>query len=807
MGTLGSEIFRTVRGLLRSPGFTVLAVAALALGIGANTVIFSIVNAVLLRPYPYKDPDGLVRVDGLDAARNELEMRVSIPDFVDLGAQAKGFAGLAAVEPASFSLGLGDGPVRIQGARASAGLFTVLGVKASLGRLFVPGEDRPGAERTVVLSHGLWERVFGADPKVVGRPVRLDGEPRTVIGVLAANAEYPDTAEAWVPLVVDPAQAARDQRSLILLGRLAPDVTLEEASRQASDVAHRLAAAYPTTNEGYGLRAISLLESRVGRYQQILGILAAVVGFVLLLACANVANLLLQRAMTREREMVLRIVLGAGRLRLLRLMLLETAVLAVLGGALGLVVARWLAGVVVASIPFPLPPYVRFDLSPPVLGFALAMAFVVALLLGLVPAMRYVRKAGARTLSQEGVRSGSSVERRNLRNALVVTQVAVAFILLIGAALMLRSFQRLQSVNPGFDPQGRLLVEVPLPESKYPDAGRRAAFYQEALERLESVPGVRSAAAVSHAPLRGSLLTGFEAEGRVRRPNDRPKMAGVRLVQGRYLAAMGLPIQQGRDLLPSDTAETPGVAVISRRMAAQTWPGENPIGKRFRLEASGSQEREDKAVWWEVVGITRDTLFALNRPPGNDIYISYRQWPEMPLQLVVNTGGDPTAVAGAVRGALREVDPDLAVDHVETLTQVVDATIWYQRLSARLLTIFAAFALVLAVVGIYGSMSYSVSQRTHEIGVRMALGAQAPDTLRMVVRDGVRVTVIGIGIGLFGAVILTGALRNLLYQIKAFDLASFLGVAAVLLGIAAAACYLPARRVARIDPLLALRGE
>jgi putative ABC transport system permease protein len=787
---------------MRSPGFTVLAVAALALGIGANTVIFSIVNAVLLRPYPYSNPDSLVRVDGLDTSRNELEMRVSVPDFVDLGAQAKSFAGLAAVEPASFSLSLGDGPVRVQGARASAGLFTVLGVKASLGRLFLQGEDRPGAERTVILSHGLWERVFGADPKVVGRSVRLDGEPRTVVGVLAPNAEYPDTAEAWVPLVVDPAQAARDGRSLILLGRLAPEVTLEEASRQASDVAHRLAAAYPTTNEGYGLRAISLLESRVGRYRQILGILAAVVGFVLLLACANVANLLLQRAMAREREMVLRIVLGAGRLRLLRLMLLETAVLAVLGGALGLVVARWLAGVVVASIPFPLPPYVRFDLSPPVLGFALAMAFVVALLLGLVPAMRYVRKAGARTLSQVGVRSGSSVERRKLRNALVVTQVAVAFILLIGAALMLRSFQRLQSVSPGFDPRGRLLVEVPLPESKYPDAGRRAAFYQEALERLEAVPGVRAAAAVSHAPLRGSLLTGFEAEGQVRGPNDRPKMAGVRLVQGRYLETMGLPIQQGRGLLPSDTAETPGVAVISRRMASQTWPGENPIGKRFRLEDS------DKTAWWVVVGITRDTLFALNRPPGNDIYISYRQWPEMPLQLVVDAGnGDPASVAGAVRGALREVDPDLAVDHVETLTQVVDATIWYQRLSARLLTIFAAFALVLAVVGIYGSMSYSVSQRTHEIGVRMALGAQVPDTLRMVVRDGVRVTVVGIGIGLFGAVILTGALRNLLYQIKAFDLASFLGVAAVLLGIAAAACYLPARRVARIDPLLALRGD
>jgi putative ABC transport system permease protein len=386
MGSFGSEIFRTVRGLLRSPGFTVLAVLALALGIGANTVIFSIVNAVLLRPYPYQDPDRLVRINGMDTSRNELEMDASMADFVDLRGQAPAFAGIAAVDPGTFSLMVGTRPVRIQGARASANLFSVLGVKAALGRVFLAGEDRPGGERLLLLSHGLWQRSFGSDPKVVGRAVRLDGEPRTIVGVLEANAEYPDTAEAWVPLAIDPAQAPRDQRTLTLLGRLAPDATLARASGQAGEVAHRLAAAYPTTNERYGLRAISLLESRVGRYRQLIGILMAVVGFVLLLACANVANLLLQRAVTREREMVLRIVLGAGRLRLMRLMLVETMILALLGAVLGLAVTRWLLGVVVSAIPFPLPPYIRFDLSPPVLVFALATALLVAALLGLLPA-------------------------------------------------------------------------------------------------------------------------------------------------------------------------------------------------------------------------------------------------------------------------------------------------------------------------------------------------------------------------------------------------------------------------------------
>ena len=640
---LGSEIFRTVRGLMRSPGFLVLTVVVLALGIGANTVIFSIVNAVLLRPYPYEDPDRLVQVDGTDTSRNEIELRASIPDYVDIRQQMPAVSGLAAVEQVSFSLSLDRQPVRVQGARASADLFKVLGVKAALGRLFLPGEDRPGAEKTLILSNGLWVRVFGADPKMVGRQVRLDGEPRTIVGVLDPNAEYPDTAEAWVPLEIAPAQTTRDQRSLVLLGRLAPGVSVEKADLQAAVVAHRLALSYPTTNQRYGLRVVSLLESRVGRYRQLIGILVAVVSFVLLLACANVANLLLQRAVLREREMVLRIVLGAGRLRLLRLMLIETTILALLGALLGLAVARWLNGVIVASIPFALPPYVKFDLSPPVLAFALATALLVAFFLGLLPAARYIRKAGARILTQEGVRSGTSAERKALRNVLVVTQVALAFILLLGAALMVRSFQRLQAVSPGFDPQGRLLVDLPLPEEKYSTSERRADFYEQVVQRVGSLSGVRAAAAVSHAPLRGSLLTGFEQEGKTHGPNDRMVLAGVRLVQWQYLTTMGLPIQDGRDLAVSDTAATPRVAVISRHMAIASWPGQSAIGKRFHLESG------DPATWWTVVGITRETLFALNRPPGNDIYIPFRQWSDVPLQLVVDVNGDPLAMVGAVR--------------------------------------------------------------------------------------------------------------------------------------------------------------
>lgn len=801
MKSLLPEVSYTVRGLLRSPAFTIMVVLALILGIGANAAIFSVVNAILLRPLPYRDAEQLVRIEGADLARDLRGLDVSYPDFADLRDQATSFEGMAAVSQRSFSLGTDAEPFLVNGARVSANLFPVVGMRPLLGRVLLPSEDDSQGDRSVVLSYGLWHRVFGADPGIVGRVVRLDGQPYNVVGVLAEFSEFPDRADLWVPLGIQPSAALREDRDYMVIARLGKGKSIEAAGQQLTEVSKRLSAEHPETNKGLILLPTSLRESRIGRYRPLLAILSGVVAFVLLLACANVANLFLQRAVVREREMAVRLALGAGRGGVVRLMMLESVVLALLGGALGLVFAQWLLGWVATSIPFALPAFIRFDLSPAVLGFTLLISILVAAFLGWLPAALLARGKRASSLWGAGLQAAGSPRRQRLRSALVVAQVALALVLLIGAALMVRSFQRLQSVDPGFDSRNGLAIGIPLPASKYPQPAQRADFYRVAAERLANLPGVASVAVASEAPLQGALYSELSIEGQPEEPGESSPSGNVHLVDGDYLRTLGLPVLRGRDLTPADHESTPRVAVVSKHMADRFWPGQDAVGRRFHLEISGRE------TWWTVVGVTSDIRYRLNRPPGNEIYIPYRQLPTGEMVLLLRTSVPPADVATGARRELRSLDSDLAVGEVETFDQIVDSSIWYQRVSSWLLTLFAVLSLGLAVVGIYGAMAYSVAQRTREIGIRMALGARLSDTQRLVVREGVRMAAFGVGIGLVGAFLLSRVLRSLLFEVKSTDPVTFVGISLLLLVISAVASWIPALRASQVDPVQALRFE
>ena len=787
MASLRNDFVYTLRNLIRSPGFAMMAVLALALGIGANTSMFAVLDSILLRPYPYRGADRIVRVYQTQAQRNVFESDVSLPDFLDFRDQVPGFSSMAAVSSSSLLLSTPSGPQVIRGARVSPGLFDVLGARPVLGRLLLPAEEKGDGARVAVISHDLWQRQFGADPHVIGRVLRVQGQPHEVVGVLESFSEFPDDTEMWLPLAADAGRALRQERNLVVLGRLANGARLESAGAQLATAARRLSQEHPDTNKGWSAQAMTLKESRTGRYSSLLAILVGVVAFVLLLACANVANLLLQRAVVRESEVSLRLALGAGRGYVVRLLLLESLVLAVLGGLAGLAFAQSLLELIQHSIPFRLPAYIRFELTPEVLLFTLGLSVLAALLIGVVSAVRLTRQSARNVLS--GIRSGGSARSQRLRNGLVVMQVALALTLLVGATLMTRSFQRLQSIDPGFDQRhGVLTFRVMLPQESYPRPAQRDTFYRSLIERLQGLPGVRAVAVDSHVPLGGAFLSRIQVEGaETVQPEARP-VGGVHLTGGNYLQAIGLPLLQGHTLSAADGAEAPRVALISQQMAQQLWPGESPLGKRFHLDFTRDN------TWWTVVGVTRDVHYEIGRPPGLNVYIPYIQLPRGDLNFLVRTAADPLALVKQVTAQVRTLDPELTIDQVHTLRELVETSLWYQRLSSRLLGIFAGLALVLAVVGIYSATSYSVAQRTREIGIRMALGAQVRDALRLVVGEGVRLALLGVVIGVVAAFALTRLLRSFLFQVSSTDPGSFVGVALVLVAIAALASYLPARR-------------
>jgi predicted permease len=797
------------RLLWKTPTFTVIAVLALGLGIGANTAIFSIVNAVLLRPLPYHDPEQLVQIwDNFRQLKLE-KIWISIPEYVDYGKQTSLFSQTAAYDTWDINVATGgSAPERVKGILATASLFPMLGVNADVGRVFNEEEDKPGSNQVVVLSHGYWQRRFGGDRGVVGKTLNFDGKSYNVIGVMPAGFSFPDKdTEVWVPIAFEPsmfAETERGSRYINMVARLKPGVTLEQARTEIDTVASRLQQQYPQSyaaNSGWGVSVVSLHEQVVGDIRKPLMILLGAVVFVLLIACANVANLLLVRAAVRQKETALRTALGASRGRLIRQLLTESVVLSLAGGALGLLLAYLGVNLILAASPEDILPIKEVGLDGWVLGFTLLVSLLTGVIFGLAPALQ-ASKTDLNEVLKEGGRSTVGGKRQRTRNALVVLEVAMSLLLLVGAGLMIRSFLQLLRVDPGFKAENVLTMQLSLPQTKYTLPPQRAAFYRQVLQRLETVPGVRAVGAINQLPLTGSSSDrSFNVEGRP--PQNPPPNAEFRVVSPSYFRAITIPLVKGRYLADSDQETSPKAVIINQTMARRYWPNEDPMGKRISFDGTPTQQN-----WREVVGIVGDVRqLGLGSDAKPEMYVPFTQFPRANMTLVVQTAGDPANVTSAVRGEVRAIDGDLPVYNARTMEQVLSQSVARQRLNMLLLGIFASVALALAAIGIYGVMSYTTAQRMHEFGIRTALGARPKDLLRLVLGQGMILALIGVGIGLVAAFVITRIMSSLLYNVSATDPVTFLGIAVLLLLVALAACLVPARKATRVDPMIALRYQ
>jgi putative ABC transport system permease protein len=802
-----------IRVLAKRPGFTIIAVLALALGIGATTAIFSVVNAVLLRPLPYSEPERLALIwtyFGPDLPQNW----VSGPEFIDMKERSETFEDFAAMTWPSLSLtGTGD-PEQVQCGAVTANLFPLLGVAPAQGRAFTEEEDKPNAERVVILSHGFWQRRFASDPNILGQAVSLDGQNATVVGimppgfgVLPPDAQSPRNIELWVPMALDLKQLNRGNHGFRVVGRVKSGVTLEQAQAEMSAIAEQLDKEF--YNFGFGINVVPFHGHVVRNIRLALVILLAAVGVVLLIACANVANLLLTRAVAREKEIAVRIALGAGRWRLIRQLLTESVVLAFIGGVLGLLLAFIGLRALIALAPESLPRIDEAGIDSGVLLFTLATSLLTGIIFGLVPAFQ-ASKTDLNESLKEGARgSGGALRGSRSRSTLVIAEVAMALMLLSGAGLLIRSFIRLQDVKPGFNPENLLTVRLRLPQSRYSDAAQLAPFYQQLIERVRALPGVEAIGAISHLPLSGSYMSGTVTveEALASDPQNASFEADRRIISPDYFRAMGITLLNGRAFTDQDGQGAPPVAIIDESFARRFWPNQDPVGKRVKLGGGQSPN-----PWMTIVGVVAHVKhYSLNAAGREFIYYPYLQSPARSMYLAVRASGDPTAITSAVRGEVNSIDPAQPVSEVRSMRGLVYTSMAQQRFNMTLFTIFAVVALILASVGVYGVMSYSVTQRTHEIGLRMALGAQQNQILKMIVRQGLTLVLLGVGIGLIVTValtmIFTRYISSMLYEVKSTDLTTFAAVAAVLATVAVIASYIPARKATRVDPMIALRYE
>ncbi|MGB7921783.1 MAG: ABC transporter permease [Pyrinomonadaceae bacterium] len=811
--TLWQDVRYGMRMLLKRPGFTLVAVLALALGIGANSAIFSVVNAVLLRPLPFDDPERLVVVWEKRPRQNRDAVPASPADFVDWQKQNQVFERMAAHMPRAFNLTGAGEPEQIVGQLVTADFFSVLGVKAAEGRTLLAEVDRPGGERAVVISHALWQRRFGGDRSLVGKSIRLDDEGVTVVGVMPPAFQYPEgDSEMWVasravvpeaslPGNPDPL-TIRSLHYLNVIARLKQGVTREQAQAEMETISGRLEQQYPNENTGHTSRVVSLHEQLVGDVRPALLVLLGAVGFVLLIACANVANLLLARATARQKEMSIRTALGAGRLRLVRQLLTESTLLSLMGGAVGLMLALWGVDLLVALSPEDLPRLKEISLDGRVVGFTLSVSVLTGMIFGLAPALQASKQDLSGALKESARGASSGIGRRRTRNLLVIAEVALALVLLVGAGLMVRSFWRLQQADPGFNPQNVVSMELSLPSSKYAKEEQMADFYKKVIGRIETLPGIESVGATWMLPLSGQDAgSGFEIEGRPPSAPGEGQRSTFSSVTPRYFRTMGIPLIKGRDFNDQDTATTPGAVIINETFARRYFPGEDPLGKRMRR---GGENKP----WLTVVGIVGDVKhLSLAAEPRTEFYLSSLQSPQSFMNVVVRTASDPVNLMAAIRQEVWAVDRDQPVANVETMRQLVANSVASARFNTLLLGVFASVAMILAAVGIYGIMAYSVIQRTHEIGIRMALGAGRRDILRMVVGQGMTLAVVGVAIGLLASFALTRVMSSLLYGVTATDPLTFAGVALALVVVALLACYIPARRATKVDPMVALRYE
>jgi len=785
------------RSLARSPGVFAVAVLSLAIGIGANTTIFSALDVFLLRPLPYPEGDRLVRVWGTDSERGWTDLGLSAPDFLDIRRESRTVE-VALHGGARFNVSGGAEPERVAGQHVSANLFRVLGVHPALGRGFLPEEEVRGAHRVVVLSDALWQRQFGGDPGVIGTPLLLDGEPHTIVGVMPPEFRFQDDRiELWVPLSFDGTES-RLYGAGVGIGRIRPGFSVEQAQAELSRIAAGLAAAYPDTNGSKGIRLVGLRDALYDEYIRRAGaIVTTAVSFVLLIACANVANLLLARAAAREREIAVRAALGAGRFRIVRQLLTESVLLSLCGGALGLLLSLWGVRALVAITP----PYFgvdRIGIDTRVLAYTLGISVLSGILFGLAPALHAARSDLRESLSEGGHGSTLGGARSRLRSALVGGEIALALVLLIAAGLLIRSYIAMNSGDLGFRSAGVMTFRVTLPEAKYADASAVVAFHERLVERLEALPGVKAAAAVSGLPTLGMSSTYYTIEGEPPPPDGRQPTVGFRGVTPGYFAALGIPLLSGRLFDERDRPESPPVVVVNRAFAERHWPGGDAVGRRIVL-SSGPRE---------IVGVVGDVR---EWGPGSEmlpaIYLPMGQRADRNVAFITRTEGGAAALTTAARAAIADLDPHLPLYRVLTMDQLLAERKSEDSALARVLGLFGGIALVLAVIGVYGVMAYSVAQRTREVGIRMALGAQAGAIQALVLRQGAKLAAAGAAAGLILALAVTRTLSAFLFGVSPFDVFTFALVTLAILAAALAASWIPARRATRVDPLVALRAE
>jgi putative ABC transport system permease protein len=787
------------RQLRKTPGFTIVAVLTLAFGIGATSAIFSVINAVMLRPLPYPDADRLVSV--FEVVPQYGRFAVAPGNFLDWRQQNNVFTHISAYANGSDTYVGGDGPDRVPMSSVSWDVFETIGVAPALGRGFRAEEDAPKQNAVIVISDGMWRRRFGADPGILGRSVTLSGSPVVVVGVMPPAFYFPTReVEFWRPIALNPANATRGGHFIGVIARLKPGISNEQANTEMRTIAQRLGTEYPKTNANESAEAVEIGELIVGPVRPMLFTLMAAVAVVILIACANVANLLLVRASVREKEIAIRTALGAGRRRLAVQMLTESLVLAIAGGALGILLAWAAIGPIQTLGVGSIPRVLDVTLDRTVLAFAVVLSIATGVLFGLAPAWQAAR-GGIGVVLKEGGRSSSTSGGRWIRSALLVTEVALSLVLLVGASLLLRSFAKITGVDPGFRPDGVLAFRVALPQTSYPEEHNRIAFYDRLLEKLGSSPGVGSAGMVQTAPMRGSYTLSFELQGRPpAKPGEEPS-ANHRVVSPGYFNALGIPLKRGRLFSDRDTESSPKVALVDEAFVRRHFPNEEAIGRGIDI-GNGTDG------FYEIVGIVGDVHHGgLDSTVNPTMYVPYKQDVFSSMWVMVRAAGDPEAQSGLVRGAVREIDGTLPAFSIMPLASMVSESVAQRRFSMLLLSLFAFVALFLAAVGLYGVVAYTVSQRTQEIGVRMAIGAQRGDVLRMVLGSGMKLASLGVVIGIAAALALAGLVASMLFGVTPFDPASYGVTAALLLGVAALACYLPARRAMRVDPLIALRQE
>lgn len=803
MASVGQDIRFAVRTLAREKGFTIAAVLCLALGIGVNTVIFSAVNAILLRPFPYQEPDALVAIRQTNERQRLDDNEVSPYDYVEWQRQTRSFESMGAYANTLFTLVGDDGDAEnVQGGAITWSMFGTLGVRPIIGRDFQPEDDVPNGPAVVLLSHALWEQRFQGDSAVVGTTVRLNGRETVILGVMPRDFEFPGRARAWRPLQRDP-ETSRGQHFLDVVARIRPGVSLSAAEAEVNGVAAQLAERFPESNREWGASVVSLREHEVGETAPVLLLMQGAVLFVLLIACANVANLMLVRSASRHRELAIRTTLGAGRGQIVRQLLTESVVVALVGAALGALLAVWGLDLVLAMIPDFLPFWMRFEIDGTVLAFTTGLAVATGLVFGLAPALQASRVELHDALKEGGRTSSGGARQRRLRNALIVAEVALSLVLLAGAGLMMKSFLRLQSEPPGFSPEGRLALSVNLRDPRYDSLFVRTEALQRAFARIEAIPGVVDASAVSLFPLSGaSTGTAFFLE-REAIVAGQEHGAENRSVFPDYFALMNTPMLRGRTFTAQELADSARVLIVNRTLADRFFPGQDPTGERLRLGPNAS------SPLFTIVGVVADVRQReLGVAPEPQLYLPYTRQPSREMTLVVRSAaGDPASLVPAIRAAVRAEAPNVPVFGVATAQEIVEQSLWQERLYGRLFASFAVIALVLASVGVYGVIAYAVSQRTHEIGVRVALGANPREIFALVLRSGVVLSVAGVALGLAGALALTRLLDGLLYGVSVRDPAIFTGVPLLLVAVAVLAGVIPARRATSVDPVEALRVE